>query len=121
MANKVGAKHHLAHGKVESLDPDDLRSLVRDGLLSMAVTEREDFIQALDIEMRRSNFNMRAYLVPLGISGRCPQDLTPTEVGHLIRYLKMVVPKALPAVERVITRYVAFDRKSAVPGDRLAA
>src|SRR5262245_24701026 len=121
MGNKLGAKRHASKANVESLNADELRRLVRDGLISVEMTERADFIRALDIEMRRANFNIRAYLVPLGIPGRSPQDLTPTEVGHLIRYLKMIVPKAVPAVERVITRYHAFAGKAADVGDRLAA
>ena len=121
MANKVGAKDHAAKANLESLNADELRKLIRDGLVAMEMTERVDFIRALDIEMRRTNFNIRAYLIPLGIPGRCPEDLTPTEVGHLIRYLKMIVPKAVPAVERVIMRYRAFAGKAADVGDRLAA
>jgi hypothetical protein len=121
MGNKLGAKGHAAKANLESLNADELGRLVRDGLVSMEMTERAGFIRALDIEMRRAKFNIRAYLVPLGISGRCPQDLTPTEVGHLTRYLKMIMPKAVPAVERVITRYQAFAGKVADVGDRLAA
>jgi len=121
MANIVSAKDHAAKANLESLNADELRKLIRDGLVAMEMTERVDFIRALDIEMRRANFNIRAYLIPLGIPGRCPEDLTPTEVGHLVRYLKMIVPKAVPAVERVITRYPAFVGKAADVGDRLAA
>ena len=121
MSNKGGAKDDLAKANLQSLNADELGRLVRDGLVSMEITERADFIRALDIEMRRANFNIRAYLVPLGIPGRCPQDLTPTEVGHLIRYLKMIVPEAVLAVERVITRYRAFAGKAADVGGRLAA
>lgn len=101
-------------------DPNDLKSVVRDGLVSMTMAEREDFIQALEAEMRRANLNMRAYLIPLGIPGRSPEDLTPTEVGHLIRFLKINVPQAMSAVERTMARYSIFAEKAG-HGDRLAA
>jgi hypothetical protein len=104
-----------------SLDPNDLKSIVRDGLVSMTMADREDFIQALESEMRRANLNMRAYLIPLGIPARSPEDLTPTEVGHLIRFLKINVPQAMSAVERAMARYSQFADKSGHPGDRLAA
>jgi hypothetical protein len=105
---------------LESLDPDELKSVVRNALVSMKLTEREDFIQALEVEMRRANLDMRAYLIPLGIPGRNPENLTPTEVGHLIRFLKMIVPEAMPAVERAIARYSVF-AEVAHSGVRLAA
>jgi hypothetical protein len=73
MANKVGAKDHAGKANLKSLDPDELRSLVSDALVSMSMTERESFIQALDVEMRGSNFNIPAYLVPLGLPGRSPE------------------------------------------------
>ena len=102
------------------LDPNDLKSIVRDGLVSMNMAEREDFIQTLEAEMRRANLNMRAYLIPLGIPGRSPEDLTPTEVGHLVRFLKINVPQAMSAVTRTMARYTIFAEKAG-HGDRLAA
>ena len=105
-----------------ALDPNDLKSVIRDGLVSMNMAEREDFIQTLEAEMRRANLNMRAYLIPLGIPGRSPEDLTPTEVGHLIRFLKINVPKAMTAVEKAMARFTIFAEKAAGhSSDRLAA
>lgn len=102
------------------MDPNELKNTVRDGLVSMTMAEREEFIQGLGAELKRININMRAYLVPLGIPARSPEDLTPTEVGHLIRFLKINVPQAMPVVGRVMSRYPIFAEKSA-HGDRLAA
>ncbi len=85
----------------------------------MTMAEREEFIQVLEAEMRRANLNMRAYLIPLGIPGRSPEDLTPTEVGHLVRFLKINVPQAMPAVERAMARFGVFAEKAGQ--DRLAA
>jgi hypothetical protein len=104
-----------------SLDPNELKNVVRDGLVSMNMADREDFIQSLEMEMRRASLNMRAYLVPLGIPARTPEELTPTEVGHLIRFLKINVPQAMPAVERALSRYTVFGEKVGHPGDRIAA
>ena len=106
---------------LEALDPDELKSFVRNALVSMKLTEREDFIQALEVEMRRANLDMRTYLIPLGIPGRNTEDLTPTEVGHLIRFLKMIVPEAMLPVERVTARYDVFAQKVPHSVVRLAA
>jgi hypothetical protein len=94
--------------KWSALDANELKATVRDGLVAMNLTEREEFIGALEVEMRRTGLNMRAYLVPLGIPGHSPEDLTPTEVAHLIRFLKLNVPKAMPAIERALGSYSSF-------------
>ena len=104
----------------KTIDPTELKSIVRDGLVTMNMAEREEFIQALEAEMRRVNLNMRAYLIPLGIPGRSPEDLTPTEVGHLIRFLRINVPQATTAVDRTIARYSIME-KAGRSDDLLAA
>jgi hypothetical protein len=126
ITKNMHARNQVTRGQVQrsgmnTLDPNELKGMVRDGLVSMNMSEREDFIQALEAEMRRANLNMRAYLIPLGIPGRSPEDLTPTEVGHLVRFLKINVPQAMPAVERAIGRYNVFAEKMGHFGDRLAA
>src|SRR5690349_17779299 len=104
MASRVGVKDRMGTWTLESLGPDEVRSVVRDGLISMGMAERVVFVQTLCVGMRRVHFDLRAHPVPLGIPGRCPEDLTPTEVGHLIRYLKMTAPRVMPAIDRVIRR-----------------
>lgn len=94
--------------KWSSLDANELKATVRDGLVGMSLTEREEFIGALEGELRKAGLNMRGYLVPLGIPGRSPEDLTPTEVAHLIRFLKLNAPQAMPAIERALGRYSSF-------------
>ena len=113
-------RNQMARTGQRTLDPTELKSIVRDGLVAMNMAEREEFIQALEAEMRRVSLNMRAYLIPLGIPGRSPEDLTPTEVGHLIRFLRINVPQATTAVDRTIARYGIFE-KAGQSDDRLAA
>lgn len=131
MAKNIHSKNQTAKNQVSrnqigrpgegSLDPNELKSLIRDGLVAMNMTDREAFIRALEAEMRRINLNMRAYLIPLGIPGRSPEDLTPTEVGHLIRFLKMNVPQAMTAVERAVSNFDIFHQMMEQSGHKLAA
>ena len=104
-----------------AVDASDLKELVRDGLVAMNTTEREEFIGTLEAEMRRAGLNMRAYLIPLGIPGRSPEDLTPTEVAHMIRFLKLNVPQAMPAIVRALSRYEIFSAGIDGKGHRIAA
>src|ERR1041384_1056070 len=115
-------RNRLAQPRQQLLsDPNELKSIIRDGLVSMNMAEREEFIQTLETEMRRASLNMRAYLVPLGIPGRSPEDLTPTEVGHLIRFLKINVPQAMTAVEKALGRYNSFVINDGRTGHKIAS
>ena len=91
-----------------SREADDVKTIVRDALLLMTWAEQVEFIQALQLEMRRENLSITDYLIPLGIPGVRPEELTPTEVGHLVRFLKIHVRQAMPAVERAMARLEVF-------------
>jgi len=85
-------------------ETDGVKNTVRDALLLMTWAEQIEFIQALESEMYRANLSISHYLIPLGIPGMTPEELTPTEVGHLVRFLKIHVRQAMPAVERAMAR-----------------
>jgi hypothetical protein len=74
---------------------DDVKTIVRDALLTMTGAEQVEFIQAL-------------------------AELTPTEVGHLVRFLKMHVLQAVTAVERAMARLQVL-REKGDTGHALAA
>ena len=99
---------------------DNAKTIVRDALLLMTWAEQVEFIQALESEMRRENLSITEYLIPLGIPGMRPEELTPTEVGHLVRFLKMHVLQAVTAVERAMARLEVLLEKED-PGHALAA
>jgi len=91
-----------------SREADDVKNTVRDALLLMTWPEQVEFIEALESEMRRANLTLSHYLIPLGIPGMSPEELTPIEVGHLVRFLKIHVRQALPAVERAMAQLELF-------------
>lgn len=107
-ARRVNRRNEEVGVDWSALDANDLKSVVRDGMVAMNMTEREEFIGTLEAELRRAGLNMRAYLVPLGIPGRSPEELTPTEVAHVIRFLKLNNSRAMPAIERALARYGSF-------------
>lgn len=107
--------------KWSALDANELKATIRDGLLGMSMTDREEFIGSLEAEMRKAGLNMRAYLVPLGIPGRSPEDLTPTEVAHLIRFLKLNAPQTMAAIERALGRYSDSFVNDGRTGHKIAA
>jgi hypothetical protein len=94
-----------------SREADDVKNTVRDALLLMTWAEQVEFIQALESEMRRADLSITHYLIPLGIPGMRPEELTPTEVGHLVRFLKRHVLHAVTAVERAMARLEVLREK----------
>lgn len=119
----IKVKRILKNGRAGSysFEHEDLKGLVRDRLLEMTRDEQKDFIQAFESEMQRVNRSICQYLIPLGISAAGFDELTPTETGHLIRFLKINVPAALPAVENVLARFEISAEKQHDPGHILAA
>ena len=98
----------LKSGARENLDADRLKDSVREMLLLMEALERKLFIKTLEYEMSRSGLSIRDYLIPLGISSTQAEDLTPNDVGHLVRFFRINVPKAMPAVLRVLDQSPAL-------------
>ncbi|HLG16693.1 MAG TPA: hypothetical protein VJH03_19655 [Blastocatellia bacterium] len=121
MQKKLRNRNHGRETRLVSVDPNELKAKIRDGLVAMDAATREVFIQTLEAEMKRLKLDMRSYLIPLGIPARSPQELTPTEVGHLVRYWRYNVPQAMPAVERTLARCSLDLNEGVSPGDRLAA
>ena len=101
-------------------DFEALKNRVRDGLLALNEEEQEAFIQSLETEMRRLHLSIRAYLVPLGITARRRDEMTPLEVAHLVRFLKINVPQAMPAIETAMASFSVFAEEE-VPRHLLAA
>jgi hypothetical protein len=120
MAKSLQNKNQPAKTFEMPPDPNELKNVVRDGLTAMEVAERAVVISELEKEMRQFGLEMRGYLVPLGIPGRSPEDLTPSEVGHLIRFLRLTEPKAMRGVEKVLSRHPAFSGARG-RGDKIAA
>jgi hypothetical protein len=95
-------KKQIEMASFRELDADELNDSVREMLVLMEALERKLFIKTLEYEMLGSGLSLRPYLIPLGIAAECAEDLTPTEVGHLIRFFRINVPKAMSAVGRVL-------------------
>jgi hypothetical protein len=96
------ARRQIEEPSFQDVSADELKNSVREMLVLMEALERKLFIKTLEYEMLRSGLSVRPYLIPLGIAAQCPEDLTPTEVGHLIRFFRINVPKAMVVVGRLL-------------------
>ena len=90
---------------------DELKAIVRDGLLLIEQPEREQLIRDLEREMNQAGLTLSSHLILIGIHAKSHSELTPNEVGHFVRFINMTAPRLMPAIERVLARYLAFCRE----------
>lgn len=105
MAKVISMIKRSARPVLDSEAADDLGSLIRDQLTSKSFAERASFVETLTLELRRLNLSIGVYLALLGIPRDDPQEVTPTELGHLIRFLLLNVPQARPALGRAAAQH----------------
>ncbi len=123
MKRNIQNKSSVAAGTVDlkSITADELKNTVRDGMFAMSLPEREIFYNELEASLKKVGLDLVSYVIPLGITGRSAEDLTPTEVGHLLRYLRINVPKSAPVITRVLSKFPVFLQKHEPAGKKLAA
>ena len=116
-------KTSVATGPIDlkTITADELKSVVRDGMFAMTPPEREAFYTEMESSLKKVGLDLIVYVIPLGITGRSAEDLTPTEVGHLLRYLRINEPKASSVITRVLSKFPAFTERHEPAGKRLAA
>ena len=100
-----------AAGSRRRQSPDELKAIVREGLLLMEQPDREQLVRDLEREMNRAGLTLCSHLILIGIPAASHSELTPNEVGHLVRFIDMTAPRLMPAIERVLARYLAFWRE----------
>jgi hypothetical protein len=103
------------------LDSDELKAIVRDAMILMAQAEREQLVIDIEQEMNRAGLSMRSHLIMIGIPAASLEELTPNEVGHFIRFVDLTAPRLMPAIERVLSPYIAFFRDEDLLASRPAA
>ena len=78
-------------------EPNALRDAVCRALLLISIDERSAFHNQLLDELRKAGIRVRECLFMLGASATT-EELTPPEIAALIRYVRLVDPKAMTAV-----------------------
>lgn len=72
-------------------------------LLALSVPERKAFISSFEAGIRNLGLSLRSYLIPLGITATRPTDMTPSEVGHLIRFFCVNIPQTREAIRQILS------------------
>jgi len=76
-------------------DPDELRQVVQEAVSSISEEQRAAYIRRLLSTLGELGLNVPALLFTSGVVEQEPADLTPAEIAHLIRHVRINVPWAL--------------------------
>jgi hypothetical protein len=76
-------------------DPDLLRRVIQDAVSSLSEDQRAAYSRELVRTLIELRLNVRAILYVSGVVELEPADLTPAEIAHLFRYLRLNLPWVL--------------------------
>jgi hypothetical protein len=79
-------------------DPDELRDRVRNALTRISATDRAAVRDQLLNELQQSGLNIGNCLFSLGIMANMPGELTPSDLGYLVRYIRINYPEKMRVV-----------------------
>ena len=81
-----------------TLEPNDLCDRTRDALSTLAEEDRKPRRDEILAGLRQAGVNIASALLLLGIPARTTDELTPSDVGKLLRYVRINVPVAMQAL-----------------------
>ena len=73
-------------------DPEELREVVQKAVSSISEEQRASYSRRLVSTLFELGLNVPAILYQSGVVEQEPADLTPVEIAHLIRYVRINVP-----------------------------
>ena len=81
-----------------NLEPDALRESVREALSALTDDELASWRDQLLSGLRKAGMNLEACRFLIGISEDSIDNLTPSGIAHLIRYVRLNLPEAMKVV-----------------------
>jgi hypothetical protein len=76
-------------------DPDVLRRVIQNAVSSLGEDQRAAYSRRLITALSELGLDVRAILYLAGVVESEPEDLTPAEIAHLFRYVRLNLPWAL--------------------------
>src|SRR5215813_4363451 len=80
--------------------PNELCDAVRGAMVSVSVDDRISIKEKLLSALKGSRINVGSILLLLGIHADTVDELTPSDVGYLVRYIRINSPEVVPALRR---------------------
>ena len=102
-----------------TMAPDELRDRLRVALSSLSFDEYSKTRENLINGLRRAGANVPALLLLIGAPVSSTGEVLPSDLAHLIRYLRINQPKSISSINELLITLLARD--VVAPKRRLAA
>src|SRR5262245_30291168 len=80
--------------------PNELCDAVRGAMVVVSLDDRISIKEKLLSALKGSRLNVGSILLLLGIHADTVEELTPSDVGYLVRYIRINSPDVIPALRR---------------------
>lgn len=98
VAKNAKANFLLSSFDPTQMEPNSLRDRVYEALVSLPREERASMSDRIISNLKDFRVNVRTGLLMLGIPAQTANDLTPSDLAKLMRYLRINAPTALGAI-----------------------
>jgi hypothetical protein len=93
------------------LDPDDLRDQVQMAFSTICVADSKRFCQRMLKGLENAGVHVGSSLLMLGIPANGDEDLTPSDMGKLLRYIRFNSPAAIEALAGPLSELFLLKRE----------
>ena len=117
-SNRAASKHAIA--RVQSFDPvtlapNDLRDRARHSLARLAEEDRKATCGRLLAGLAAAGVNVSSSILVLGIPARRADELTPSDMAKLLRYVRINWPAAMAAMAEPLRQLFASETPEPLP------
>src|SRR5215467_9216255 len=116
---KVRNKNRQGSGKdatstydLRNATPNELCDAVRAAMVAVPLEDRVSITQKLLVALQGSRLNVGSILLLLGIHADTVEELTPSDVGYLVRYIRINAPTVTTAMRRPLTELFELASKA---------
>jgi hypothetical protein len=99
-----------------NLEPDALRDSAREALSALTAGELVSWRDHILTGLRKAGMNLEACRFLIGISEDSIDNLTPSGIAHLIRYVRLNLPEAMKVVAGQLGELLTVSNDSATKG-----
>ena len=93
--------------------PEWLRDRVFKALNKLPTQERASVRDKILLDLRKVGVNISSGLMKLGIPAKTPDDLSPSDIAKLVRYVRINSPEAIKAISGTLDELIAPETEKA--------
>ena len=105
---QTNAKESIKPVDFTIIEPDAVLDVIRKTLFSLTDDEMTSLRSRLLSDLRKARLHVGACLFMLGIPASAPEDLTPTDIAQLVRYVRINQPHLMQVVEQPIAEQLGW-------------